>query len=112
MTDTILPDGIIVQSGVWVDSWWGQYAPARALQLAHAFGAAVDPDALDAAERHIATMGPSDAPEVSPEDHDIIIEALDRAEGWLNTLTTDGVWFGWSDGNWGAWVHDEEGYPL
>lgn len=95
--------------GTYVDGWWGQYGPARALTIAKTLGAPVAPAALALAEQHLATMGPSDDEPVAAEALEIIAEALDEAEASL--AANDRTGWGWHDGTWGHQLLDPETHP-
>lgn len=101
-------------AGCYVDSWWGQYAPAKAWQVVRQFGyTSDDAEYVDRlAANHLAAMGPSDHALPTEDQLDTIIEALEQAEAWANDLT-DGQYIGWLDGDWGVWddahSHDYHG---
>lgn len=116
--------------GVYVDSWWGQYAVARAVGTAvdlgwqpedqpaivaavvtklHAGRFATLEQANDA--RRYAGMAPiNDVYEDVYDDHlDTELEfALDDAVDWLNLNADDGFWWGWRDGDFGLWPQADE----
>lgn len=90
-------------SGCYVDGHWGQYGTARVVMIAAGYGY---PETVDVAlaERHLATMGPSDAPGLSDTEFDTLVYAGDAAESWLNeNVAPDGHTFGWHDGEFYLW---------
>jgi hypothetical protein len=95
--------------GVWVSSWWGQYAPSRALIVAADLGATVAASHLELAHRHLAAMGPSATEPPTPEGLDIIAEALAEAECEL--AAHDRTYWGWYDSEWGHFLIDPENIP-
>lgn len=107
--------------GVYVDGWWGQYGPARAVMLAvdlgwqpedqaavvaHALtklagGRYVDLDEANSARRHAGLPPLASAyDEIDADQLDTEVEfALDDAVDWLNMETPDGLSWGWEDGD-------------
>jgi hypothetical protein len=98
-------------AGCYVDGQWGQYAVAHMIERATEFG--FTDDALeDIAARHLATIGPSDAPYITDDEHDVMIDGSDDAEAWLNEhAAPEGYSFGWLDGEFflasTAWWEDD-----
>ena len=90
-------------AGCYVDGHWGQYAVAHMINRAEEFGygtaehfgaTLADPSArqqledqqalIHLADRHLASMGPSDAPGLSDDEHEVLMQASDDVENWLN----------------------------
>ena len=89
--------------GCWIDGHWGQYGPARLIELAAEHGYA-DAEAIDLATRHLASIGPSDAPGLDDDEAEALFYASDAAEEWLNSFAApDGFSFGWHDGEFFLW---------
>lgn len=94
--------------GVYVEGHWGQYGPARVVEIAIDYGF-TDDDLFLASEK-MATMGPSSLPPLSADAEDRLSELCDRAEVWLNEFVSDDNhhWM-WEDGEFGYWtIEDEE----
>lgn len=95
----------IPTTGTFVDSWWGIYAPARALIVAHELGAPVTPQGLALAHQELASSAdnPNATDPISLEEHDILNEQLELAEVWLSSYRAwpDRTSWGWDDGEWG-----------
>jgi hypothetical protein len=92
-------------TGTYVDDWYGIYAPARAIIVAHQLGAPVTSEALALARQELASSADnSEAGEpLTYEQHATLMDHLEEAEGWL---TTHKAWhnrtaWGWIEGNWG-----------
>lgn len=100
-------------AGCWIDGHWGQYATARMVGIAAEHGyanelpphvvpvgaVASDYDVIDIAARHLASMGPSDSPDISAEDYEALIDLSDYVEAWMNeNVAPEGFSFGWYDG--------------
>ena len=61
-------------------------------------------------------MSPLELPETTPDndenfDFEWLVETIDEIEEWLNenTLIRENEYWCWSDGDFGLWLHDEEG---
>ena len=94
----------IPNTGTYVDSWWGIYAPARAVITAHALGAPVPQEARALAQQELASSAdnPNATDPLTLEQHDTLHAHLDDAENWLNTHR---AWpgrtsWGFIDGSW------------
>lgn len=92
------------ETGTYVDGWWGIYAPAKAVLVAHELGAPIPPEGLALAHQELASSAdnPNASDPLTFEQHEILTEHLDAAENWLNTHR---VWpgrtaWGWTDGAW------------
>jgi hypothetical protein len=101
-------------TGTYVDDWWGIYAPARAVIVAHQLGAPTTTEALALAQQELASS--ADNPEAGEpltyEQHDTLMEHLEAAENWLTTHKTwpNRTAWGWIDGEWGHHItvpHDD-----
>lgn len=94
--------------GCYVDGHWGQYAIARAVQIAGEFGWK-DEQASDLATRHLASMGPSTEPGLTDDEYAMLVDAADDAEAWLNdNVTVSGYSWQWNDGEFGLYANEEE----
>jgi len=92
------------ETGPYVDSWWGIYAPARALLVAATIGAPTSPRATALAEQELASSAdnPNAGPPLTLEESDEMVDALDTAETWLNEhRTSPYTYWGWEQGSWG-----------
>lgn len=87
------------EPGCYVDGWWGQYAPARVIQLAGTTGMP-DHALINLANAKINSMGTNPHNiELSVDDEEAIVEGSDRAIEWLNeNVCQDGYSWGWHDG--------------
>lgn len=119
-------DGTFDQAdvGVWVDGWWGVYAPAQVVVLAVKAGwrpdyvnteplalatlaygnyvpRATADEALAAA--HLGTFDELDWGMVSDE----VLEASDEAIAWLQQRTAPNLAWGWEEGSFGLWQQYE-----
>lgn len=91
------------EPGCYVDSHWGQYAVARAIQVAGDFGWD-DAEARDLASRHLAAQGPKTGEPLNVDEFERLIDAADDAEAWLNDhATVAGHAWGWNDGDFGLY---------
>lgn len=85
-------------AGCYVDGTWGHYTTARMIEIARTFGYADAAD-IDLAERKLAAMMPSMAPQLSLDDEEKLSDAADRTEQWFNdNVAPDGYYFGWYEG--------------
>lgn len=85
-------------AGCWIDGHWGQYGIARVIDIAVSHGWD-DAEADDLATRHLASIGPSSAPDLTNDEFERLVAAADDAEIWLNEhVAPDGFYFEWSDG--------------
>lgn len=96
--------------GCLVGGHWGQYAPARMIEVAAELGYA-DREVIDLAERKLAAMMPSTAPDLSDSEDEALVDADDKVVGWLNeNVAVEGHMFGWEDGEFfyqpDAWWED------
>ena len=97
----------VVRVGWWLDGWWGQYATARLVQIASELGRTNEEDA-NLAERHLACMGSSDAPEIGIDEFNLLVQAADNAEAWMDAnIAPEGYCFGWFYGEFYLW-NDED----
>lgn len=84
--------------GCLVDGHWGQYGIARMIEIATDFGY-LNAEDVGLARRKLAAMMPSNAPALSDDDEQKLIDAADDVERWLNdNVAQDGHSFGWNDG--------------
>jgi hypothetical protein len=94
-------------AGCYVDGHWGQYAVAHMVNRAEEYGYA-EAEVIDLADRHIASMGPSDAPGLTDDEHEALSDASDSVEQWLNdNVAPDGYSFGWHDGEFYLWSDEQ-----
>lgn len=85
-------------AGCWIDGHWGQFGVARLVQIAEENGY-TDAGLIDLASRHLAAMGPSTAPDLTDDEHEILSDGADEVEAWLNEhIAPEGYSFGWQDG--------------
>lgn len=88
-------------AGCWIDGHWGQYAVARSIQIAASLGYS-DAEAIDIAARHLASMGPSTAPEITDDEAECLYSQAgygDSACDWLNDhIAPEGYSFDWWEG--------------
>ena len=90
-------------AGCYVDGHWGQYAVAHMVSRAEEFGYA-DADVTELADRHIASMGPSGAESLTDDEYEILSDASDDVENWLNeNIAPEGYSFGWFEGEFYLW---------
>lgn len=90
-------------AGCYVDSHWGRYAVAHMVARATEFGFH-DAELEDIADRHLASIGPSDAPGITDDEHEALLDASDSVEQWLNDhAARAGYSFGWNDGEFYLW---------
>lgn len=103
-----MPASNVPESGCYVDSHYGQYAVARAIQVAEGFGWD-DAEARDLASRHLACMGPSNAEPLDVDEFERLMSAADDAEAWLNDhIVLAGHAWGWNDGDFGLYPLEED----
>lgn len=94
-------------AGCYVDGHWGQYGSARMIQVAEQFGYE-DVEVGAIAEKHLSSMYPSTSDTLTDDEHDILMDALDVAEQWLNEhVAPEGYSFGWHDGEYFLWSNEE-----
>jgi hypothetical protein len=114
-------------AGCYVDGHWGQYAVAHMIQRAEEFGygtsvhfgSGITPE-LEAqqeitflAARHLDSMGPSDAPGITDDEHEMLSDASDDVEAWLNeNAAPDGYSFGWWEGEFYLWSTETWAAPF
>jgi hypothetical protein len=85
-------------AGCWVDGHWGQYGIAHMVDKANDWGYA-DAEVIDIATRHLASIGPSEAPKITDDEHQVLFDASDEVETWLNDhVAPEGFSFGWWEG--------------
>lgn len=102
-------DHNIPEPGCYVDSHWGQFAMARAVQIAVEFGWD-DAEGRDLAGRHLSAAGPSDAPGLTGDEFERLVFICDECEDWLNEYRTlDGYYWCWNDGDFGLYKLEDEG---
>ncbi len=90
-------------AGCWVDGHWGQYGLARMVSIAEDCGYD-DDEVIDIATRHLASIGPSTSEPITDDEHEILRDAADEVEQWLNdNVAPDGYYFGWYDGEFMLW---------
>lgn len=90
-------------AGCYVDGHWGQFAVAHMIQRAEEFGYE-NSVVTDLAARHLASIGPSDEPGITDDEHEILSDASDDAENWLNeNVAPEGHSFGWFEGEFYLW---------
>jgi len=94
--------------GCYVDSHWGQYAIARAIEVATELGWE-DAEASELAARHLASMGPSTAPGLDVDEFERLVHACDEAEAWLNDNRAPlGYGWEWNDGDFGMYPESDD----
>jgi hypothetical protein len=105
----------MTEPGCYIDGHWGQYGIARVVQIADEMGRDADDagwgDLTDVAlaERHLASMGPSDSEGLTPDEFELLVDAADRAEAWLNERhASDGNHWYWSDGEFFYGTDDDD----
>lgn len=77
-------------AGCWVDGHWGWRGSMRVVSIAHDFG------------WQAYTAAPLD------EEDEFIYEIADEAEQWMNDeVAPEGYSFGWHDGEWFLWSHQD-----
>lgn len=115
-----MPDNVDVEqmeAGCYIDGHWGQYGIARVIILASEMGwtdnDAEAEQAVELAEKHLASMGPSDSPDLTGDEWEQLMYDADKAEEWLNdNKAMDGYSFGWEDGEFfymhSSWWNDED----
>jgi len=87
-----------VDTGCWIDNRWGQYGVARLVEIARNFGYD-DALIIDLAERKLAAMLPSNLPQLSDENEELLNSAADEVEVWLDdNVAPEGYSFGWYEG--------------
>jgi hypothetical protein len=102
-----MPAANMPEPGCYVDSHYGQYAVARAIQVAGEFGWK-DGEAAELAARHLACMGPSNAEPLDVDEFERLTDACDDAEEWLNdNVSVSGHAWGWHDGDFGLWALED-----
>src|SRR6266704_4844287 len=90
-------------AGCYVDGHWGQYAVAHMINRAEEFGYN-NAEVIALADRHIASMGPSDAPGLTVDEYWALNDASDEVEQWLNeNIAPEGYSFGWHEGEFFLW---------
>jgi hypothetical protein len=119
-------------AGCYVDGHWGQYAVAHMVNRAEEFGYGTarhfgatldDPAArqeledqqtlIHLADRHIASIGPSDAPGITDDEHEVLSDAADEVEQWLNdNVAPEGYSFGWYEGEFYLWPDEQWEDPF
>lgn len=105
-TDEQIERATPANAGCWVDGHWGQYAVAHLVDKASEWGYA-DAKVIDIATRHLATIGPSEAPQITDDEHDALSGASDEVEAWLNEhVAPEGYHFGWCDGEFFLWSEE------
>lgn len=111
--------------GVWVDGWWGIYAPAQVVILA--IKAGWRPDYVNTEPLALATLAygnyvpRSIADEALAAAHlgtfdgldwgmvaDEVLESSDEAILWLQERTATGLAWSWEEGSFGLWKIDED----
>jgi hypothetical protein len=104
-----MPEQQSPEPGCYVDSHWGQYAAARAIEVAVDNGWH-DDEATDLAARHLASAGPSSEPGLNDDEFERMMEACSDAENWLNDHhAAEGYAWGWNDGDFGFYALEDEG---
>jgi hypothetical protein len=102
--------GVECEPGCWVDGHWGQYGPDHLADRASELGwepetCLDDPRELRRITDHIDDMGytrgrdvRSDAIGIQTGFYELVPEACDKIENWLNEHTPDGYVWHWRDG--------------
>ena len=94
-------------AGCYVDGHWGQYATAHMIERATEFGFN-DEEVEDIAARHLASIGPSDAPGITDDEYEVLNDGADEAEEWLNAnVAPEGYSFGWWEGEFYLWPNEQ-----
>lgn len=114
-------------AGCYVDGHWGQYAVAHMINRAEEFGygsavhfgqgvtdeLAEQQAIVHLADRHIAAIGPSDAPGLTDAEYEALSEASDEVEAWLNEhVAPEGYSFGWFEGEFYLWSDEAWDEPY
>lgn len=108
MTHIPAPHNPDPEPGCYVDNHWGQYAIARAIKVALNWGWE-DEEAQDLADRHLAAMMPSESPSLDHGEFELLVDAADDAEAWLNdNCCIENHYWGWNDGDFGLYSYEEE----
>ena len=116
-TDKATPE----DAGCWIDAHWGQYGTARLIEIAASYGWVDDctfgydkpgeedsRTAVDIAAAHLASIGPSESPEISSDEFEYMLEAADAAEEWMNAhVAPAGYSFGWFEGEFFLWSFEQ-----
>lgn len=90
-----------LEPGTYVSSWYGQFAIARMLALAVGYGfQGSDQEDGRLLEIAVETADSLSWPEdMTPDEHDWIVELGNSAEQWLNEhIVPEGLVFGWWEG--------------
>lgn len=100
MNEPHIPDNPIdpPEPGCYIEGHWGQYGPARSVEIAIDYGF-THPD-LGLASRKMALMHPhSHLPDLTADEEERLVELADAAEAWLNENVSSKchTWW-WEDG--------------
>lgn len=98
MVHRMTEDGAKESEGCWIDGHWGQYAVAQMVEIAQVYGYD-DSQIVDIARRHLDSMGPSDEPGITDDEHEMLSFAAQDVENWMNdNVVPEGYAFVWEDG--------------
>lgn len=83
-----------LEPGCYIDGHWGQYGPARLLQMAGEMG--WKSDVLPLAEKKLHSMAMGGTEEITEDEDERIDYAVDFAEEWLNDhMAPEGLYWFW-----------------
>lgn len=100
-------DGSVIETGCYVDGHWGHYAGAHMIMRATEFGYS-DDDVIALAQKKLATMFPTNGPELADDEHEVLSDMVDEAESWLNdNAAPEGYSFGWWEGEFYLWSTED-----
>lgn len=86
------------EEGCLIEGHWGQYAPARLIQIAVSYGWE-NPEAENIAHQHLRSMECVDDETLTLDEFETLMESCDEAENWLNNnIADDAHVFTWEDG--------------
>lgn len=85
-------------SGCYVDGHWGTYGVAHLVERAQEWGYD-DTGVIELAQRHLASMGPSDTDGLTTDEYWLLVDLGNDVEEWLNdNVAPKGYSFGWHEG--------------
>lgn len=116
MSETQVTRADARDAGCWIDGHWGQYAVARMVEIAATHGYS-DEEVISLASRKLAHMGPNmgrtDIAELSETEEEILSDAADEVESWMNAnVAPEGYYFGWEDGEFFLRANDPDFWSL
>lgn len=91
------------ETGCYVDSWRGIYAPMAMLEMANGFGFPMTAAEFKLAASELSFNDPTF------NESELINDLVQRAEDWLNAneVSEGHSWY-WFDGMFGYWSNDDE----